>query len=186
MHRKNIKFVLEVLMKICTCLCKQACKFSLLVFKPCNFLYLFLSLSSDYDVAVSSFLRVIRLACKLCVRPRLLSDSRSRLYTSGASMYTRADGTSSRIRAAFGNRLSSITSSSSDDHESPEANLKVFAPLEKVWEALEEWFLLLLSEMEDIESESGTGDCVLSESGPGNVPTVFHHFLDNLSLNYIT
>ena len=82
-------------------------------------------------------------------------------------MYGRADSTSSRIRAAFSGRLSSSTSTSSDDHESPQTN--VFAPLEEVWEALEEWFLLLLSEMEDIEGEAGVDDCVLLDDGIGIV-----------------
>ena len=114
-------------------------------------------------MAVPSFLRVIRLACKLYVSPTLIGRARSRVYTSGPSIYTRTDSTSSRIRAAFSGRLSSSTSSSSDDHGSPQIN--VFAPLEEVWEALEEWFLLLLSEMEVIEGEAGIDDCVLLDSG---------------------
>ena len=114
-------------------------------------------------MAVPSFLRTIKLACKLYVIPTLLGNSRPRVYTSGPSLYARADSTGSRIRAAFSGRLSSSTSSSCDDVESPQAN--VFAPLEEVWEALEEWFLLLLSEMEDIEGEVGTDDCALFDGG---------------------
>ena len=45
----------------------------------------------------------------------------------------------------------------------------MFAPLEEVWEALEEWFLLLLSEMEDIEGGAGIDDCVLLDNGLYNV-----------------
>lgn len=78
-------------------------------------------------------------------------------------MYARADSTSSRIRAAFSGRLSISTSSSCDDQDSPQSN--VFAPLEEVWKALDEWFLLLLNEMEDIEGEAGIDDCVLSDGG---------------------
>ncbi|XP_028411052.1 E3 ubiquitin-protein ligase HACE1-like [Dendronephthya gigantea] len=142
-----------------------------------------LSLSSDYDVAVPSFLRVIRLVCKLYVKP-LIGRARSRVYTSGPSIYTRTDSTSSRIRAAFSGRSSSSTSSNSDDHESPQTN--VFAPLEEVWEALEEWFLLLLSEMEVIEGEAGIDDCVLLDSGvqSGKVsrvkPSVTRHMSETL------
>ena len=40
----------------------------------------------------------------------------------------------------------------------------MFAPLEEVWEALEEWFLLLLSEMEDIEGEVGIDDCAILDN----------------------
>ena len=78
-------------------------------------------------------------------------------------MYARTDSTSSRIRAAFSGRLSSSTSSSGEDQDSPQSN--VFAPLEEVWEALDEWFLLLLNEMEDIEGEAGIDECVLSDGG---------------------
>jgi hypothetical protein len=41
----------------------------------------------------------------------------------------------------------------------------VFTPLEEVWGALEEWFLLLLNEMEDIEGEARTDDCALLDRG---------------------
>ena len=85
------------------------------------------------------------------------------MYTSGPSLYARADSTSSRIRAAFSGRLSSSTSTSSDDHESPQAN--VFAPLEEVWEALDKWFLLLAREMADIEGEAGIDDCAILDGG---------------------
>ena len=81
------------------------------------------------------------------------------MYTSGPGFPTRTDSTSSRIRAAFSGRLSSSASTSSDDQEPPLAN--VFTPLEEVWEALEEWFLLLLSEMEEIEGEAGRDDTAL-------------------------
>lgn len=116
-----------------------------------NFSSFFFSLSSDYDIAVSSFLHIIKVACKLYATQQLIGNIRPRVYTAGSGFYTRMDSTSSRIRAAISGRLSSSNSSSGDDHELPLADM--FAPMEEVWEALEEWFFLLWNEMEEIEGE---------------------------------
>lgn len=93
--------------------------------------------------------------------PHLIGNIRPRIYTAGSAFNARLDSTSSRIRAAFSGRLSSSNSSTSDDQESPSA--EVFSPLEEVWEALEEWFLLLWNEMEEIEGKVSREDCTLME-----------------------
>lgn len=129
-----------------------------------NLFSFFFSLSSDYDIAVPSFLRVIKVACKLFATPQLIGNIRPRVYTAGSGFYTRMDSTSSRIRAAISGRLSSSNSSSSDDHELPLADM--FAPLEEVWEALDEWFFLLWNEMEEIEGEvTKQEECTSVENG---------------------
>ena len=99
-----------------------------------NFSSFFFSLSSDYDIAVSSFLHIIKVACKLYATQQLIGNIRPRVYTAGSGFYTRMDSTSSRIRAAISGRLSSSNSSSGDDHELPLADM--FAPMK--WKRLKE------------------------------------------------
>lgn len=78
----------------------------------------------------------------------MINNPRSSVYTSGVNYNGRADSTSSRIRAAFTGR--SISSSSNHGDETDSVHENVFEPLEEVWQALDEWFLLLFNEMEEI------------------------------------